>query len=566
MSLKGKVNSPGLQGVVKGEDTQDKRVSTSVQGTPNVSSEATTRVKPSLSDYFQWRQQQFQPLHHWPMQEDAGADRIEAMTDSPDGVFENEIITGVDGPIRPKEQYKAAERPDSVNNRLRLDGFRPTFPTNGKPWTLVCWFRTFGGNHICDNTWGVDGGEGPGMRFTCGTVGGRIIFNARDPDNSLSQFSFLRLDLDRNHRDLTLPTHLAVRCDGMYARIILNGEVRGSVERKWIVKEGEPGHDLTLMAPAIQSRGGKNHMSGFILDDRCWSESEIKADYERGAGAIHLRTMGDSTFRTIFPVSEDVDAIRSLDPYRYWDWRAQGEQDGDITPSLINQTGEVETVRGRSDGYTVSGSSLNPSARKERKGQNAWGNFSRENNNDNGQYWYRTDTDKLHEWKWLPEEGGSVFGALRYNHNDVVDMGHSTVSWWGQYYGWSVLAMRVVYVPENESAELRVYDGDALYSMATADPGILTPDDHDSWVTLGHTWNDDEVTFWKNGEVWSSHEYDGVVGKDMGNDDRLFSFCIGSHRAGRWPWYGDIGPVAIWQRDVTEEEAQTFHEAAIPDL
>lgn len=249
--------------------------------------------------------------------------------------------------------------------------------------------------------------------------------------------------------------------------------------------------------------------------------------------------------------------------------------------------GEIWALQPRNTGAAHPGDPDDPGPRLRSENGFEYADLRTLSETDNGQYTFRAleevDTGLTDAWY---DTGGAIMVVLRKQDpisytNPELDDRFETI--WAQAYsfgrpqiftrtGWRTedieYGSNVDFNRDSGCFGMRWRDeaGDDVAQVAS-DPGIVGARLYEKWVTIGVTWDREEMVTYLNGEKWSVNPIEGDL---LDADDRPFEpkypFTIGGHREGRHPMMGDVRACAIWLDKVGDEEALAFHRAEHPDF
>lgn len=244
-------------------------------------------------------------------------------------------------------------------------------------------------------------------------------------------------------------------------------------------------------------------------------------------------------------------SITDLDPWAWWDLRRQDEADGEGIETLVDLTG---------GGRDLEWHDARPVMRHGAGAPYRWGDYDEQ---DGANPFFR-DLDNREDYTWLASEGGTVLAAVRLDADAWDAEDRTTTSPFGFHYAFQRIGVFFQNGQDDEEHNrlaVRDANGDNVIEQYS-EPGYLGARDGDRWTTIGYSWDADEVVFWKHGRVFSRHDHGGELADpyDPDTDTPPYPWTIGAHRSGRWPWFGDIGAVALVRnRIIDEDEAANFH-------
>ena len=249
---------------------------------------------PLKQDYFQWRQETFEPLHHWPMQDSEAATVSKPMTESP-------VLTPIDigstapserALVRPAHRYRSWETSQwSGADGLVADGYRFSWIHQTGVFTIVAWIHTgndgVGVQKIIAN---ADHGDEAGFDFWCR---GSNFVRANTLSFRTAQGGSMGGLVGRGNSILGGRSHhVAAVGDGDTVTAYRDGASIESAPFEADNRDAEASHDLHVMQAPDDNRPIQAG-AGFIVDDRPWTADEIRADYERGLSVLHPHDGGD---------------------------------------------------------------------------------------------------------------------------------------------------------------------------------------------------------------------------------------------------------------------------------
>lgn len=231
-------------------------------------------VVPRLPDYFEWRQEAFQPLYHWPLTDGEGATVATALS-GPDGTYGSGLEVG-QPLVRPNARYSTVK--DSRSDYP----VTPNFIHQTFVFTISCWFRVNDVNRFLMD-YKMSGSLTPGSQILFDSIN-RMRFRFADGEVLLPTATGIRyaepLDVGRKY-------YMVWVGDGDQISLYLDGEFRMGTNAPDPILDPSP-LDLTVGAASNGAARWIGDMQGVLIDDRPWSPWEIRADYERGLSAIEI--------------------------------------------------------------------------------------------------------------------------------------------------------------------------------------------------------------------------------------------------------------------------------------